>query len=224
MQAQTIINQVRRELVETVGSFWSDAEILDLINRAERDLNNKIRILEDRAQITLVIGQKNYPLPLNWISARALFLNNEADSVKSWSRLRPSNLEKIAQEKPNFLSTETDTLGVPTEYWIWGREIYFQAAPKSAYTVVMFYKSKPITLTLATQELNIDDSLADGITAYCLWKAWSKEKEFDLAASAQEEYNSFVREGRRFVKKQSGDQKFRLDIESGVPFTGGGLN
>lgn len=219
MQVQFLINQVRRELVETVGSFWSDSELLDLYNRAERDFVNRTRILEDRASLDIVAGQSRYPLPANWLSARAVFYNDKAGvstSPDNWRRLRPSNLEKRAQENQNFLSANTENRGTPHTYWIWAREIIIEPAPLYSGTadLVLFFKAKPTTLTAATMQLNVDDSMADGLQAYMLWKAWKKEKEPDLADEAREEYIGFVRQGLRFVKRQSGDQRNRIDINS----------
>lgn len=225
MQAQELITRVRQELVETVGSFWSDAELLTLLNKAERDFVNRTRILEDRATLDIVAGQSRYPLPANWLSARAIFYNDKQGVLTNtdrWRRLRPSNLEKRAQENQNFLSTAVEARGTPHTYWIWGREIIIEPIPQysGSADLVLFFKSKPILLTVATQQLNVDDSLSDGLESYVLWKAWKKEKEPDLADEAREEYLSFVRQGLRFVKKQSGDQRFRLDIESAEPLSG----
>jgi hypothetical protein len=92
--------------------------------------------------------------------------------------------------------------------------------PKEVQKLVLFYKSKPLPLLSASSELNTDDSLADAIEAYVLWKAWKKEKEMDLAQEAREEFDKWILKGRRWVKKQSGDQRNRIDIESQFPFSG----
>lgn len=221
MQASEIITQARRELVETVGSFWSDDELLDLINRAERDFTNKTRMLEGTANLDLVSGQAAYPLPSDWLSARALFINFPNDAGEAnWRRVQPSNLEKQAQEKHNLLSSDENSLGEPRRYWIWARELYFDPIPDEVYNVQLFYKSKPIPLNESEDSLNIDDSLSDGILAYVLWKAWSKEKEFQLAAQAKADYQEYVLQGRRWVKKQSADQRYRIDMESPNRFSG----
>lgn len=227
MQAQEIITRVRQELVETVGSFWSDAELLGLLRKAERDFVNRTRCLEDRATLDIVAGQSRYPLPANWLSARAIFYNDKqgvATNPDRWRRVYPSNLEKRAQENQNFLSTATEAHGTPSTYWIWGRELIIEPVPQfsGSADLVLFFKSKPIPVTDAAQQINVDDSLSDGLESYILWKAWKKEKEPDLADEAREEYLGFVRQGLRFVKKQSGDQRFRLDIESAEPLSGSG--
>ena len=226
MIAQTIINKVRRQLLETIGTFWSDAELLDLINEAELDFHNRIRLLEASALMSTQIGRYNYPLPSNWLSSRALLLNKlNSDGTDNWHRLQPTNLEKITQEKVNFLSTNTNQLNTPYQYFIWNKEIWLYPVPDDVYTVQMFFKSKPVPITVLTESLNTDDSLSEAIEAYVLWKAWKKEKEQDLALEQAQMYSNYIREARRWEKKQSGDQRFKLDIESKQGFNmGGGWN
>lgn len=224
MQAQTLITDIRRELVEISASYWTDAELLRHINRAELDFVNRTRILEDTATLSLAQGRLDYSLPSNWLSARAVFLKivNQQDGTFRWKRLYPTNLEKNSQQSPNFYNTETSNQGTPTRYWIWGRALWLDRAPDAehATTLLLFYKSKPIALTSVTSSINLDDSLSEAITAYVLWKAWAKEQEFDRADAQQLTYDRYVAEGRRWVKKQSGDQRNRIDIDSPVPFDG----
>lgn len=223
MQASQIITDVRRELVETSAAYWSDAELLRHINRAELDFVNKTRILEDTAQLSLTQGRLDYPLPSNWVSARAVFHKVvNSDGSSSWRRIYPSNLEKISQQHPNFLTVDTTNQGRPDRYWIWGRSLFLDRAPNAENTtnLYLFFKSKPVPLTTASQEINLDDSLSEAITAYVLWKAWTKEQEFDTAEEHKLEYDRYIAEGRRWVKKQSGDQRNRIDIDSPSPFEG----
>jgi|WetSurMetagenome_2_1015567.scaffolds.fasta_scaffold276348_2 hypothetical protein len=223
MQAQELINSVREELVETIGAFWSDSQLLALLNRGEKDFVNKTRILEGRATMQTTIGSLNYPLPSNWLSAKGVTYDDiDVPSGRhNLRRLRPTNLEKMLQERPQFRDTsDTTTYGLPSQYFVWGREIWLDRAPDKVTSVELWFKSKPIPLTVATQEINVDDSLSDALHYFMLWKAWSKEKELDLAQAAEAEYLRFVGEGRRFVKKQSGDQAYMMDIESGMPITG----
>jgi hypothetical protein len=224
MQAQTLITDVRRELVEISASYWTDAELLRHINRAENDFVNKTRILEDTASLSLTQGRLDYPLPSNWLSAKAVFFKivDATTGDFRWKRLYPSNLEKTAQQSPNFMNTETTNQGTPSRYWIWGRSLWLDRAPdaENATTLLLFFKSKPIPLTYVTDSINLDDSLSEAITAYILWKAWVKEQEFDRADAQQLTYDRYVAEGRRWVKKQSGDQRNRIDIDSPLPFDG----
>lgn len=223
MIAQTIIDDARRELIENTASFWSDAELLRHLNRAELDFVNKTRILEDTAQLSLIQGRLDYPLPANWLSARAIFHRTTNDDGSfSWKRVYPSNLEKQAQQNRNFLDTSEGGQGMPKRYWIWGRSLWLDRAPDldNASALYLFYKSKPTALTNANESINIDSSLSEALLSYILWKAWLKEEEFSRADDHRTTYDRYIAEGRRWVKKQSGDQRYRLDIDSPYPIDG----
>lgn len=215
--ASQIISDVRKELLETSAQFWSDAELLRYINRAQIDFANKTRILEDAASLSLVAGQLDYPLPANWTSARVVFIKilNE-DGTFMWKRLYPSNLEKMAQQNTNFLNTTTDNQGRPTRYWIWNRRLWLNKAPDTQFAteLYLFFKAKASTIVNASESLSFDDELCEAITAYVLWKAWMKEQEFERADDQKTNYDRYVAEGRKWLKRESGDQRYRLDIDS----------
>lgn len=225
MLVNDIITDARRELLEYGAQlFWSDAELLRLYNRAELDFVNRTRLLEDTAFLSLQQGISQYPLPSNWLSSRAVLHKavNSSGTV-SWRRVWPKNLEKIVQERPNFLDTSTTAQGRPVNYMVWNKEMYIFPAPdlESTTQINLFYKSKPLPITNpATESVRIDDSLSEGLTAYILWKAWAKEKETDLAEEQKAIYFNYVGEGRRWSKKQLGDGRYQLDIESNEPFGG----
>jgi len=224
MKVSDIITQVRTELVEPVAGFWTDDELLGWINRFERHFNNLTRIMENKAMMTLVPGRSSYRLPGDWLSAKAVFVNNNnADStlVDDWKRLEPTRLEKMAQENPDFMTTDSTTFDLPRNYWIFNYELNFFPTPKFGLNIVLFYNAKPILLLTTTEDMNIDDSFEEYAIAYVLWKAWSKEKERGDAAEQRAIYFDGVREARKWVKKRSGDQRYRLDIISALPISGG---
>lgn len=224
MLASEIITDVRRELLEPQAGFWTDAELLRHLNRAEKDFVNRTRILEDTASLSTTNGVMDYQLPDNWVSAKLVLYNSkeQASDNDSWNRLTPKSLEKMGQEEPNFMATETDPdqEANPDRYWIWQNRINLYPAPRNAKDsdLHLYYKSKPIALTSTSQNINIDDSLSEALTAYILWKAWKKSKETSLAEEQRQLYFEYVGQGRRWVSKRSGDQRNKFDIESATPF------
>lgn len=224
MLARQIIDDVRRELLEFgAQNFWSDAELLRHLNRGELDYVNRTRLLEDSAQLDLVPGRSDYPLPSNWISARLVLVNIPDNEGKAhWYRVYPSNLEKVAQESVYFLDNTEHRQGRPSKYYIWGQTLNLVPCPnQEPGTLMLFYKSKPLAITnIDQQHIHIDDTLAEALTAYVLWKAWSKEKELDFAEAQKQTYFEYVAEGRRWLKKKSGDQRFRIDMDTPISFRG----
>lgn len=224
MLASEIITDVRRELLETSGAFWSDTELLRHLNRAQIDFVNRTRILEDTAFLSTTQGTMDYQLPANFTAVKAVFYNDkeEATDEDSWRRLKATSLEKMAQEYPNFMATETDSdlEANPFKYWIWNNRIYLYPAPRNAKDgdLFLFYQAKPVTITATSESVEVDDSLAEALTAYILWKAWSKSKETSLAEDQKLIYAEYVGQGRRWAKRRSSDQRNQFDLDSPTPY------
>jgi len=224
MLASEIIQDVRRELLETTAAFWSDAELLRHLNRGQIDYINRTRSLEDTASLTTTIGTMDYQLPQNWTSAKAVFYNTKEDPTDNdaWKRLDPSSLEKMAQERPNFMASETiaELQATPEVYFIWEKRIYLYPSPRNSNDgdLFLWYKAKPIPVLTLGQSIELDESLAEALTAYILWKAWTKAKETALAAAQRQIYAEYIGEGRRWIKRRSGDQRYKVDIISAQRF------
>lgn len=225
LQGQDIINVVRTELVESVAAFWQDSEFITNINRCERDFNNKTRIIERFSFLSTDIGRFDYPLPTDCLSIRLCLFNEPSGTTPNWFRVLPTNLEKMGQERPDFLINTSTQQGTPRRYFVWGRTLYLFPPPDSSNpsNLYLFYKAKPIPLVSNTDPLNLDDSLFEAIVSYVLWRAWLKADEDEKAKTQKAVYDQYVAEGRKWVKKQSGDQKWRIDLESPVPFGNAGL-
>lgn len=230
MTGQEVINDIRQELLEPVPGFWTDPNLLTWINRAEQDYVGRIRGLESKATVSTVAGQASYELPANWLSSVAVFYNDEQNGVESWYPLEATDFQRLSLETPNFLNSSADSRSKPRQFTIWDKTLYLNPIPDTNGdgNIVMFFKSKPVPLTSANSSINIDDSLAGGLRAFVLWKAWSQEKEFALADQQKQLYDGFVRDGLRWVKLQTLNKVHNIDVRSGVAFSRGdsvsGLN
>ena len=222
MLVSDLIAQVRSELQEASPGYWSNDELLSWLNLAEADYINRTRLLEDKATMTTVAGRVDYPLPSNWMSTKMVWYHkpDEGGVDHQWM-LMPTNLEKMAEETQDPLTTSTTKRDDPSAFWIWGKTLNLKPPPKDdGHTVTMLYESKPIPLTQLTDSLNVDDSLADGPRNYVLWHAWLKEGETDRAMQAKAEYESCVRDGLRYKKKQMGNLARSIDIRTSKPLQG----
>lgn len=223
MLASDVIANVRSTLVEPVAGFWTDTELLNWIKRAENDYVNKTRVLDGKQFTSTLPGVSEYPLPSNCLSVRGVMLNDTTDqNSPNWIRLAPTNLEKSMQEFPNFTSVASGHQGSPRRYLVWGRSLYLFPAPDVTgnSNIMLFFKAKPIPQISTASPLNVDDTLAEGVIAYVLWKAYEKENEPEKAEIQRQIYELYVKQGLRWAKRQSGDQRYRLDISSPIPFEG----
>lgn len=223
--AMDILIDVRNELKETSPAFWTNTELLRLINRGVTDFTNRTRINRDKATLSLQEGRSAYPLPANFLSARLVMHKQVVDGQINWKRVWPSNIEKTTQEVGGIVMDDAvEAQGRPRRYFIWGNDIILKPTPDlaniSGSDLVLWYVAKAIPVVNLDQSIGIDDSLADAITAYVLWKAWLKEEELDRALEQKETYFEYIGQGRRFVKLQVGDERKSIDIDSPIGFLG----
>ncbi len=226
MTGQNIVDLVRAEVVEPNPAFFTTTALLNFINSAQRNYVRRVRCLQNFATTSTVQGQADYPMPADWLGSEKIFYNAPINGVDNWQPLRATSLEKLSQESPNFLSTATVTQGAPKKYYIVNKTLYVYPRPATsgANDIYMFYEAKPTTLNALSDSLSIDDSLADGIEAYLLWKMWKMDGEDALAQEQLDRFEKEIGQGLKWKKKQSLDGKWKLDIESYVPFSYGTAN
>ncbi len=219
MLVSQVIADVRSELLEPVAGFWTPDELLRWANVAELDFVNQVRGLDGISTASSVAAQANYPLLNNFLSSKLVLFDDLQGSTHNWTRLKPTTLEKMSQEHPDFLDVSTEKLGVPSEYMIWRNEIWLYPVPKdTGQDIKLFHKVKPTSLTDVSQSFSIDDSLCPAITAFILWKAWSKEKETAQSQKQESEYMRRVGEGRRFYGRLTGDLVNQIDVPTDIPY------
>lgn len=222
MQISQIIADVRSELVEANAGFWTDAELLALANRAEKDFAQKTRCMEGKVYLSTVLGQQDYLLPNNFLSAIDIFFNNPntTTGVSVWQKLNIISLDKESQLNENFASSDSSLQGTPSRCFIWNRSLYFDPPPNitSSSNVLMFFKAKPIPMATTSGSINIDDSLSEAIHEFIMWKALKKDQEFAAATEHKDAYTEMLRQGLRWVKLQDLGNRKRLDLDSPIGF------
>lgn len=223
MQASELISDVRKELLEITGTFWSDAELLRIINRGIAHFSGEARIRETTAFLSTENGEAEYTLPANCLAVRIIMYKVvSSDGKSTWRNLKPTTIAELSRIRPQFLLNTTESLGTPEWYAVWDRKIRLERIPgdSTASNLFMFYKARITKLINVNQSIGIDDSLVEAIQDFVLWKAWMKEKEVQLALDAKLRYDEGIRRGRRYVKKLAQSARNRMDIASNVPFSG----
>jgi len=96
----------------------------------------------------------------------------------------------------------------------------------------MFYESKPLPLLTLNDPISIDDSLSEALEAYVLWKAWKADQEDALADEQRTRYEGSkpggsggeIGLGLKWKKQRVLDGKWKIDIESFLPFNYSSIN
>jgi hypothetical protein len=219
-----IVNDCRAEITEPSPTFFSQDRMLYLIDLAQKEYVRKTRVLQSFAFTSSIQGQADYPMPTDWLGSEKVFYNMTTDgSTPNWQPLDATNLEKLGQENPNFLSTASNMQGTPKYYYVIGSTLYIYPRPALAVQngIYMFYESKAPTMASLADTLSIDDSLYPGVRAYVLSKLWKQDNEKE---NAKEEMDNFKEElgfGRKWRNKRILDGKWKLDIQSHIGYTYG---
>jgi hypothetical protein len=224
---QDLVNDCRAEVIEPNPAFFSTTRMLGLVNLAQQEYVRKTRCLQNFAFTSTQIGVQVYQLPPDWLGSELVLWQDQTNVLSPlWRRLKPTTLEKMAQESPNFLSDNPNMWTKPMKYWIVGKSLYIYPKPQYAGSndLFIYYQSREIPLTDLSQPLSIDDSLVPGLRAYILWKMWKQDQEDALA---EEQHNLFKEEigwGIKWRNQRTLDLKRKIDIDSYMPFSIGGNN
>lgn len=217
MTGQDIVDAVRAEVIEPNPAFFTNTNLLAIINKAQKTYVRRVRCLQGFATLDIVQGQTAYTLPSDFLGSEKIFVNTPVSGVPSWLPLRPKSIEKMAQEHPNFLSTDPTLQGIALFYYL--REpatINLFPPPQADVTggLSIFYERVPAVLTSLSTTLDLDDSLQDCIEAYVLWKMWKQDQDKQEASDQYNRYIKGIGEGLMWKKKRVLDGKWQIDIES----------
>lgn len=234
MTGNDIVQGLRAEVIEPNPAFFTDKTLLYWINRAQSDYVRRTRCFQSYAFMSSKKGVRQYTMPANWLASEKIFWNNPSSGVDAWGPLKPTSLEKMAQESPNWLSNDPTMQGRIQNYFIQQRELFLYPANivDGNNDIFMFYEAKPITLLTLADQISIDDSLVEGITDYCLWKMWKMDQEPALAEDYRLRYEGQtpggsggeIGLGLKWKKQRVLDGKWKIDIESYMPFNYSSVN
>lgn len=222
-----LVQDCRAEVIEPNPAFFSDTRMLALVNLAQQEYVRKTRCLQRAAYTSTIAGQQTYPMPPDWLGSELILWQDQTNVLSPlYRRLLPTTMEKMAQESPNFLSTNPNMFGKPNKYFTIGTTMYIYSTPQYSGNndLWMYYQCRETPLTSLSQNLSVDDSLVPGLRAYILWKMWKQDQEDSLA---EEQHKLFMEEvgwGIKWRNQRVNDLKRKIDIESYMPFSIGGNN
>jgi hypothetical protein len=216
-----IVSDVRSEIIEPNPTFFSNNRMLELINLAQNEYVRRTRVIQSFAFTSTSIGQADYPMPSDWLGSEKVFYNLPNGGIDCWRPLNATNIEKMGQESPNFLSNNADTLGVPSKYYVIGKTMYIFAKPRTngSNDLFLFYEASPLPLATLNDSLSIDDSLYPGVRAYVLSKLWRQDNEDTKADRELANYEKEIGNGFKWKNKRILDGRWALDIASFVPYS-----
>lgn len=192
------LSQIRTEVrvrIKDTNSYrqrYSDSQLNNMINEAQRDISNKTWVNISSYAITLAINQANYVLPSDLLTIQRVTLNNK--------NLIETTLQRLDGDNSN--SAWLGTTGLPTNYYqepSYPNQIWFYPYPANASstgTVNVIYTAASTDLTQDTDiPFNAKDrftSYHDTLIFYTAFRVYLIEGELDKAKYYRDEYEAAV--------------------------------
>lgn len=187
------IELAARQQYNAVGdTFWSQAELFNLIYKASMELATKTLCLPNRYSTTSTAGTDELAVPTNAIAIRRVYYNNKA--------LKPISLEE--REEILGSSAATSVRGTPHAYCVEGETIFLVKTPStSSLTIVIWTFDEPDTVT-ASSTLGVPSRYHPNIIDYLVSEMFAKDKRYDLAKYKKDLWDKAVTDAMIFEKRR----------------------
>jgi len=186
--AQSIINDVRKDLNEVTPVKWSDRELLQWMNEAVWEINSLTRCLESAAtSIVLVQDDYDYDINGSYLDIEMVLYDSgvttEDTQIYTLDRV---NIKDIGHERER---------GNPKKYCIWNDDIIVWPIPRSdqAGNSIYLYKiSLPSGITTSTSSIETPAYFDLAILNYIKAKALLKYNQDALGLKFMEIFDRAI--------------------------------
>ncbi len=168
--AATIISNARVYLYESTADVWSDAELLEHLNKGMVDIATQSLATEDQETISLIASTIEYTPATDYIKIVAAQYTNAAGVV---TRLRPGHPADVGAIDENWNDSP-----VPTFWYEFGGKvgIYPTLSSVTTESVKLFLVERPAKLTLTSQNITTPAIYDRALTLYIVAQALRKKR------------------------------------------------
>jgi hypothetical protein len=162
----------------------TDAFIMHWANEANNDIARKTECLQEIAQINVVAGTGNYPLPIDFIKEKRVTLDGKL--------IRRATLEYADRYYPDRDANVYN--GTPHSYYFFENNIYLLPPPATSGTnnLDFWYIRYPAVLTAGGDTPEIPEQFHDDIVQYCYARALQHDESFTAAVEAMRAYEARI--------------------------------
>lgn len=186
------IEQAAREQYNAVSdSFFSQASIITLINKAQAELAHKALLIENKTTFSTVAGTRAYAYPSNVIAFKRV-------------EYAGSKIDQIGFDEDDLINLypTTTTTGTPRFYSIWDQYIYLRPIPAAIATVTVYVYSEPTIMTLSTETPEVPTLFHLALTDYILWHMAVKDGNQNLGAFYKNVWDEHVKDAIKWQAKK----------------------
>lgn len=196
MTPDEIILQARQAYNAVGDTFFTAAELYNMIWQAEQILGMETKCIQDTLTTTTVADQHEYSKPSTCISVKRVTYNGQT--------LLPINFTE--DDAVTGLSAATTQTGTPTYYYEWETSIFLRPTPNDAQTLKLWFYAKPQLVTVSTV-LEVHEEYHMMIVDFILQHMFGKDGKADMAAYHMGQWNVSVNRVRSWeAKKRRGNQ------------------
>ena len=188
-----LLARIRDTLQDTTSVRWSDAELRRYINDAQREIVNfRPEASAKTANVALVVGTKQ-TLPTEGLRLIKITRNMSSAAADATGKraVRLVNADILNTQDPDWHDptvTGSSAHGTTVKNYIFDEDdprnfyVYPGASSTSTFLEIVYSKS-PTDLTTGSSTIDIDDTYANAIIDFVLYRAYLKDAEY--AGNAQ---------------------------------------
>lgn len=179
-------SQVRSFLNEPTAKYWTDAEIDFWLNRALLDINQELAINKSYYDQNTQAGKQDYLIATDIVHYNYIY----AVQWKGWE-LKPCNM------KDTFGPTQIQ--GTPTNFFIWGANIYLYPIPTEVATLKQWYLKTGAVIS-GSEKPWVPDYFRFAMVFFAVHLGKFKDSEFAESDAWFKLYQNEINKGRLLVK------------------------
>lgn len=162
MLPSQIKNRVKRQFGDQSGAQLLDADIVDWINEAQREIYTKNNLGMTKGTIATVIGTGEYSFPTNLMRLFSVKYDGNA--------LKEITIQDIDNVFPNY-DTVQDR-GTPNTYWTYADKFILYPIPDSVKNLTILFNRFPVDIAADdTVPLDLDLKYHNRVLEYCYAQA-----------------------------------------------------
>lgn len=198
MLASDIINRVSRILLDVARVRWTEAELIDYINDAQRQIVvHRPDANARNVSVALVAGTKQ-ALPAGGVRFLRAVRNMGASGAKPGRSIRETTREALDSERVDWHSEAPNADGSVTHFVfdpVDPKRYYVYPQAKAGVQIEIVYSAAPATVTGTGDALALDDVFINPVIDWVLYRSLSKDADYaGNMARALQHMQSFANE------------------------------
>lgn len=200
MTPSQIEDAARRRYNSVGDSFWSSAEILELLYDACLEIATETLCIERTYSTTTTSGTQEYAYPTNAIAIKRVTYNGQKLKV----------IDMREDDAVTGLDMSTTSTGTPQYYFIWNETISLRPIPdSSSATLKIWTYNEPASLT-STSTLEIPTVFHMKLVYYIVAEMAAKDSNAVAAKYYMDRWDRAKIDAKKWIKRSKRGDSFAV--------------